>query len=90
MSAQTIAERLKRQHEVLNRDASNKQELASLSLGLFEAEYDLTLFFDPFDFKCQRTQALLNYYSVSYRRVDSPHPELPRHLHREDGATPQA
>lgn len=54
---------------MLDQDSKNRKTLAAASAGIFEAEYDLTLYFDPFDYKCQRTHALLNYYKVSYQRV---------------------
>lgn len=67
--SETVAERVKKQYQALERDRSASQSLANLSAGVFEAEYDLTLYFDPLDYKCQKTHALLNYYHVSYRRV---------------------
>lgn len=31
--------------------------------------YELTLYYDPMEMECQKMQAILNYYKISYKRV---------------------
>lgn len=61
--------RVKKQYEYLQREYDKKKELSLQNSFVFDSEYDLTLFFDPLDYSCQKTQAILNYYQISFKRV---------------------
>ena len=52
----------------MEKEEGNYLEIAG---GNFATVYDLTFYFDPLDYKGQRAYAILNYYQVSFKQVET-------------------
>ena len=57
------------QTEILEREEVVKDRLEKYAPSYTEDVYDLTMYFDPLDYKCQKAYALMNYYKISYVNV---------------------
>jgi len=66
----TLHDRMKAQADLLEKSAESQSRMAKYEGTHLDEVYDLTIYFDPLDHKSQKSHAILNYYKVSYKKVD--------------------
>lgn len=61
--------KLQKQREELRKIDKQETFLDTMTGTAIDDVFDLALYYDPLDFKSQKTLALMNYYKVAFKRV---------------------
>lgn len=84
-----MVEKMRKQRDELRRQDDHDTYIQTMSGNGLEDVYDLALYYDPLDFKSQKALALMNFYKVSFKRVNSSSPVLQHPLLEANAEVPE-